>query len=157
KNLDEHTSQEVLRYAEDVRLIGMGRFNLDLLLYQAVGINLRSMSNATLDTLGLPPKIIAPFLVMILFSLITRRNSTEALDRYYTKMKTPVDPDHEADVKLLEAAYESPESLESKKLFPGTQLEFQRPSVTDVAGFVISCLVCFGIIGVVALVTMIGS
>ncbi|MCG8586948.1 MAG: sodium:solute symporter family protein, partial [Pirellulales bacterium] len=30
KNLDEHTSQEVLRYAEEVRLMGMGRFNLDL-------------------------------------------------------------------------------------------------------------------------------
>ena len=36
--------------------------------------------------------------------------------------------------------------MERKKLFPGTDLEFQRPRVVDVCGFVICFAACFGII-----------
>lgn len=155
--VDEHTTQVKLAYPEGTKLKGVGNMRVDFLLYKLAGMNLQTKTNATLATLELPPKIITPFLVMILISLFTSRNSKEALDRYYSKMKTPVVPDHEQDLKNLDAAFKDPEAMEKKKLFPGTSLEMQRPNMTDILGFVISLLVCFGIIAVAVWVANIGS
>lgn len=136
---------------------GFGNFNLDYLLYRWLGVDLMALNNATLDTLGLPPKIITPFLVMILVSLVTRRNSKEALDRYYAKMKTPVVPDPELDHQNLEHAYRSIAELEKTKLFPGSSFEFQKPTATDVVGVIVCFLACFGIVGLAVWVAGIGG
>lgn len=144
--------EQKLKYGPDVRLKGFGNFQLDFLLYQWVGIDLETKSDATLSTLSLPPKIIAPFLIMILISLITPRNSQEGLDRYYVKMKTPVDPDPAVDRQKLEQAYEDRAKLETRKLIPGSQLEFQKPTVSDAIGFVVCFGVCFAIIGLASFV-----
>jgi solute:Na+ symporter, SSS family len=157
KQIDERTTQVVMRYPEGTRLQGNGNFQLDFLLYKFVGLDMTSMTNATLDTLSLPPKIITPFLVMIFLSLLTRPNSKVGLDRYYIKMKTPVVPDHEQDMRNLEEAYAEPEKLEDKKLFPGSSLEFSKPTRTDVIGVLVSILVCFLVIGLTVLVATIGS
>ena len=70
---------------------GQGQFRFDMLLYDKVlGYDLTKVRNATLATLDLPFKIIAPFLVMIIASLLTKPNDKKALDRLYVKMKTPV-------------------------------------------------------------------
>ena len=145
--IDENTTQQVLAYPEGTTLRGLGNFQLDYFLYQAAGVDLTKLKDAVLDTLSLPPKIITPFLVMILCSLITPANSKQGLDRYYAKMKTPVDPDPETDRKNLEAAYNNPEALEQKKLFPGSSLEMQKPTRTDVIGFIVCFLICFAVIG----------
>ena len=105
----------------------------------------------------LAPKIIGPFLVMILVSFFTRPNRRESLDRYYAKMHTPVDPDPQTDQANLEDAFAHPERMDARKLFPGTSLEFKRPTLTDIVGFVVSFLICFGIIGVAAWVASIGA
>ena len=137
--------------------MGFGNFQLDFLLYQWLGMDLTSKTTATLKTLELPPKIITPFLVMILLSLVTPRNSKQALDRYYAKMKTPVDPDPAEDLRKLEEAYSNPDQVEASKLFPGSSLEFQKPSKTDVIGFVVCVVACFGVIGLAVLVASIGG
>jgi hypothetical protein len=72
-------------------------------------------------------------------------------------MKTPVDPDREIDAAKLAAAYANPEALEEKKLFPGSNFEFQKPSLLDIGGFVISVIICFGIIGLAMALVSIGS
>ena len=159
--LDEHTTQVVLAYPEELpagtRLMGHGNFKLDFLLYKVVGVDLQGMKDSTLATMELPPKIITPFLIMIVVSLFTRRNSQETLDRYYAKMKTPVDPDPKKDEAKLKAALNDPEALEKKKLLPGTSWEMQRPSATDIIGFVVCLLVCFAVIGVAVWVANIGA
>ena len=154
--VDGVTTQK-LAMPEGVTFVGVGSFQLDFLLYQAVGLDLQAMSDATLQTLTLPVKIVSPFLVMILVSLVTPRNSDEGLDRYYAKMKTPVDPDPEEDAKLLKKMLADKELLESKKLFPGSSLEFQRPSVVDVGGFIASVAICFAIIYLAVLLAGIGA
>ncbi len=154
--VDADTTQVELAYPEDVRLEGLGTFKMDFLVYRWTGMNLTDKSNATLGTLELPIKIIAPFVVMFLLSLITPANRPESLDRYYAKMKTPVHPDPEQDRIALERAYAEPETIERRKLFPGTNLEFQRPTVVDLAGFVVCFLICFGIIGLAVWVANIG-
>ncbi|MCA9204764.1 MAG: hypothetical protein KDA55_10770, partial [Planctomycetales bacterium] len=105
----------------------------------------------------LPAKIVSPFLVMIVCSLFTPRNSQEALDRYYSKMKTPVDPDPAKDNEKLALAYRSPEEMERRKLFPGSSLEFQKPRAVDIIGFIVCFAICFAIIGLAMLVGTIGS
>ena len=72
------------------------------------------------------------------------------LDRYYAKMKTPVDPDREQDEKNLVSAYADPSALEQQKLFPGTDFEFQRPTAVDVVGFILCVCICFAIVGAAA-------
>ena len=94
---------------------------------------------------------------MILVSLITRRNSKQGLDRYYSKMKTPVVPDPELDHQNLEHAYNSIEELEKRKIFPGSNLEFQKPTTTDVVGFILCFLACFGIVALAVWVAGIGG
>lgn len=159
KQIDSNTTEVTLQYElpPDVERRGMGNFRLDFLLYPQIGIDLTTKSNAMLETLELPPKIITPFLVMILISFITPRNSQQALDRYYAKMATPVDPDREIDRRNLEEAYANPVRMEQQKLFPGTSLEFKKPTMTDIVGVVISFLVCFGIIGLAVWIAGIGS
>ena len=157
EQVDEATQRVVLAYADDVRLMGFGNFKLDNLIYKLCGMDFAEKSNANLDALSLPPKIIAPFLVMILLSLLTKPNSKAALDRYYSKMKTPVRPDPIEDQQALEEAYASPDLCEQKKLFPGSSLEFQRPSWVDVIGFIACFAACFGIIGLAVWLASIGS
>ena len=153
---DDGTTKVRKRYGERETLQGQGQFRIDFLFYQLLGIDFKGVSDAMLKTLELPVKIFAPFLVMICCSLVTRRNSQEALDRYYIKMKTPVDSDRNRDDQLLQEALANPPD-ESKKLFPGSNFEFQKPSATDILGFLISLGICFGVIGLAFWIAGIGS
>jgi len=157
QELSNQLTRIVQRYGSDVRFRGKGSFNLELLPYQWLGIDLSTKSNAMLMTLQLPPKTLIPFIVMISVSLLTRRNSREALDRYYAKMKTPVDPDPAVDAANLARSYKDPSRLEDRKLFPGTDFEFQRPTTRDIAGVLLSFVACFAIIGLAIWVSSIGA
>ncbi|MBX3422821.1 MAG: sodium:solute symporter family protein [Pirellulaceae bacterium] len=155
--VSDSVTQTWLSYPPGTRFRGKGSLRLDFLLYEWLGVELASKSTAVLNTLELPPKIITPFLVMILVSWMTRRPPESVLNRYYTKMKTPVDPDPEVDRHNLEVAYANPASLEHRKLFPGTNLEFQKPTATDLWGVAVSFGVCALIIGLAMLVARIGA
>jgi SSS family solute:Na+ symporter len=137
---------------------GEGTFRFDMIIYDKIlGFDLTKVRNATLSTLDLPFKIIAPFFVMILVSLFTQPNSKKALDRLYVKMKTPVDPDPERDEAEIDVSYARPDRFDDRKLFPGTQFEFQRPTKMDFWGFVGCFAICFAIIGIVLWVSKIGT
>ena len=157
KRIDDQTTEQVLRYQADVKLKGDGHFKLDFLIYKWAGVDLTSMNNATLATLELPAKIILPFVVMILVSFVSRPNSPKSLDRYYAKMRTPVDPDPDADVQKLEAAYNNLEEINQTKLFPNTNLEIHKPKAIDVIGFIVCLVVCFAIIGMAVWIAGIGG
>jgi solute:Na+ symporter, SSS family len=145
------------QYRQDVPLVANGRFRLDMVIYDKFGVELATKNKAAIKTLDLPFAIIAPFLVMVVASLLTKPNSKEALDRLYVKMKTPVDPDPEKDKAELEKSYAEPSRFDHKKLFPGTNLEIQRPTKLDFLGFLICVAICFTIIGLVLFVAQIGA
>ncbi|QEG38258.1 sodium:solute symporter family protein [Roseimaritima ulvae] len=136
---------------------GEGSLNLDFLLYSAAGVDLSGVSKATLETLRLPPRLLTPFLVLILLSYVTPRGHMDVLNRYFAKMNTPVAADPQADSKALEYAYVHPFSTAKRKLFPASDWEFVKPTRKDVIGFVASCLVCGLIIGLLMLLASIGS
>ena len=137
---------------------GVGSFRFDMLIYEKIpGVDLTKVSNAALKTLEFPFKIIAPFLVMIIASLLTNPNDRKALDRLYVKLKTPVDPVPEKDEAEIEKSYANPDRFDKNKLFPNSNPEFQRPTKYDVIGFVTCFALCFAIIGLVLLVAQIGT
>lgn len=150
-------NREILVQRHTGPMEGQGAFNLDFLAYHWLGFDLSTSSAATLETLKLPPRLIAPFLFLILLSFVTPRNSQAALDRYYAKMNTEVKRDPAADRLALESAYRNPEQFDDRRLFPSTDLEFTRPRPKDVIGFVVSIAVCFLIIGLLTWLAGIGG
>ncbi|MEO2033458.1 MAG: sodium:solute symporter family protein [Planctomycetaceae bacterium] len=157
EELNEFSRRETLEYPAGTSFRGAGNLRLNLLFFKPLGLNLGSQSSSTLNALELVPKILMPFVVMIVFSLITPQNSRNALDRYYVKMKTPVGPDPEHDKAEVEMSYADPSRFDHRKLFPGTSLEFQRPTRLDVGGFILCFLMCFAVIGLVLVVAQIGT
>ncbi len=72
-------------------------------------------------------------------------------------MKTPVQSDPTADNEALEAAYRDPSSTISRKLFPNSDWEFVYPTKMDVTGFLISCVMCALVIGLLLWLAGIGA
>ena len=81
----------------------------------------------------------------------------EALDKYYAKMKTEVDPDPETDRANLEESYRNPKRFEDQRMFPGTDIEALRPRKSDIFGFAISVAVCFAVIALLVWLAGIGG
>ena len=135
-----------------------GDFRIEYVLFDWMGLRLETYSDPLLETLKFPAIILTPFLVMLLVSLVTPRNSQQTLDRYYAKMKTPVDPDHATDAAELEKSYAEPRRYDHKKLLgASSSWEIQKPTVTDIVGFIVSVLICFAIIAVAVWTAKIGS
>lgn len=137
--------------------VGKGDFNLDFLLFALFGVDLSSVSNANLETLRLPARLVTPFVVLFLLSLVTPRNSAEVLSRFYAKMNTEVDRDPEADRRKLEQAYANPAQYDQRKLFPRSEWEFVRPNAKDWIGFLAAVAVCGAIIGILVGLAAIGA
>lgn len=135
-----------------ISLRGKGTFELDFLLYERLGVDLCSQSTGTLEAMRLPTRLFLPFVFLILFSFITPRGDEEKLDRYYVKMKTPVDPNPEIDEKEMQLSYENPHRFDDKRLFKFGGLEFNRPNWVDVIGFIISFILCIGIIWLIVII-----
>lgn len=136
---------------------GSGMLNLDLVAYAAIGFDLSGASSATLQTLRLPGRVVLPFLVLILLSYITPRPPQKAVDDYFAKMNTPVDPDEIADRNRLIYVAEHPETTTDRKLFPGSDWEFSKPTTFDVMGFLISIMICGAVIGLMVWLAGLGA
>ena len=136
---------------------GLGALNLDFVIYSLAGWDLSTVSKATLETLRLPSRLLTPFLILIGFSYITRRENEQVLDRYYAKMNTPVNPDPTLDLNNLEEAFRDPRAAGNRRLFPNTDWEFTVPTKMDVIGFTISCLVCVVVIGLLTWLASLGA
>jgi Na+/proline symporter len=145
------------RVRGDCVLRGQGRFKVDFLLYDQLGLNLSEMSKATLETLRLPTRVVLPFVVVILISLVTPRVDKRVLDRFYVKMKTVVNSDPELDARELQESYDNPTRFDDRRLCPHFDLEIQKPKKLDVIGFIVCFLVCFALIGLTVWIAKIGS
>ena len=89
--------------------------------------------------------------------VVTELKYPDNLNLLYVKMKTPVDPVPEKDEAEIEKSYANPDRFDQNKLFPNSNLEFQRPTKYDVIGFITCFGICFVIIGLVLLVAQIGT
>ncbi|NLP11603.1 sodium:solute symporter family protein, partial [bacterium] len=97
--------------------------------------------------------IILPFLLLFSISLLTRKNSEKVLNEFYAAVHTPTVADQQEDQRLLNEAIAHPEKVEQRKLFPGTQWEFWKPTKLDIWGFVL-CWVLVALIILLYIVIM---
>ncbi len=149
---------QILVQKQSGELKGAGSLNIDFLLYHWLGsFDLSRVSKATLETLRLPPRVILPFVFLMLVSFVTPRGNTELLDRYFAKMKTEVDPDPVKDASNLAESYANPTRFDDRRLLPGTDWEFMKPRTKDIVGFLVSVAACFVIIGLLVWIASIGA
>jgi len=138
-------------------ITGCGMLNIDLVLLDKMGIDLSKFPYALNESIRVLFRVIIPFGVLIIFSLVTRPDDKERLDRFFVKMKTPVHKDHDADKQEIELSYANPQRFDHLKLFPNSQWEFSKWDKTDVVGFLISVAVAVAIVGLLYLIATIGS
>jgi len=69
------------------------------------------------------------------------------LDRFFVKMKTPVEGDPEEDTRQLELSYADPRRFDDTNMFgPGSDLEFNKWNKTDAVGFLLSCIAAAAVV-----------
>ncbi len=115
--------------------IGMGRFHAEIWVLSWFGIDFTRFTKAQLVATRFFFDALFPFVVLFLFSYITRPVPKEDVDRFFAKLHTPVQPTKELERKALEEAYRNPRMYERYKLFPGSNWEIMKPTKIDFVGF----------------------
>jgi SSS family solute:Na+ symporter len=139
------------------RLVGKGSFKNQIYYCSLLGAPVERMNKAQLSTISLLFDIIFPFIVLFAVSLVTKRNSEKTLREFYGAMHTPTIADPVEDARLVREAIDHPEIVEAKKIFPGTDWEFWKPTKADIWGFVGSWIMVGVIIGLYLWLMTIGS
>ncbi len=137
--------------------IGQGALRNQLLYLSWMGVPVERFSKSQLATASFAFDIVFPFVLLFGISLITRKNSDRVLCEFYGSVHTPVVSDPEEDARRVAEAVENPELVEQRKLFPGSQWEFWKPTKWDIWGFLLCWVLVGVIIGVYILVINIGS
>jgi len=120
-------------------------------------VDLTANPNALNETIRCGFRILVPFLVVIGVSLLTRRDDSEEVSRFFLRMRTKVLVDRARDSEAVQAAYSAPASTRGRLLLPNTELEFFKWDKEDAGGFFLGCIVAGAVIGLLYLVLSIGA
>ncbi len=132
-------------------LEGIGRFNAEVFCMSLIGVDFTNYSKGSLETTRFMFIAIFPFVMLFVISIFTKKNSKEALDRFYVRMKTPVylspegEVDLEGDRREVEKSYKDPSRFDHKKMFRNSSWEFTKWDKVDAIGFI----VCWLLVGLV--------
>ncbi len=72
-------------------------------------------------------------------------------------MHTPAVADPETDARLVQEKIDNPELVEQDKIFPGSNLEFWKPTRFDILGFVACVAFVLLIIALFQIVSSLGA
>lgn len=130
----------------------------ELFLLNKMGMDLHLKPYALNETLRMLIRLIFPFILLIIVSLLTKQQSDDRSLRFFLKMRTRVRGlGAEVDAKDLEEAYANPEKTETLLAFPNTSLEIYKWNKQDVVGFLISVGVVAVVLGTLFAVVNMGS
>ena len=115
--------------------VGMGRFHAEIWVLSGLGIDFRRFSKAQLVAVRFCFDALFPFLLLFVFSMFSRPVAKKDLDRFFARLRTPVQKTPELDRQALAEAIEHPERAEQNKIFPHSNWEIYRPGWLDVLGF----------------------
>jgi len=135
---------------------GQGLLYVDMVLIDQF-VDLSKQPYAMVETIRTLMRLILPFSVIIIVSLLTRPDDTQRLALFYAKMRTPVLVDRKKDEDELAKSLADPSRYRDKLLFPNSQFEFFKWNRVDTIGFVLSVFVVFGIIGMLQFLLHVGS
>ncbi|MDP6526137.1 MAG: sodium:solute symporter family protein [Kiritimatiellia bacterium] len=131
---------------------GKGMLHVDLVVLSKLGWDLSRNPYALNESLRAILRILVPFGVVILFSLLTRPDDKRMLDRFFAKMHTPVTGDKELDNRELALNLENPERTAAARMIPNSNWEFSRWTAYDVKGL---AWITVGVAGCIALIWLI--
>lgn len=115
--------------------VGLGRFRAEVWILSWFGIDFSGFSKAQLVATRFFFDALFPFLLLFVFSAVTRPVPKAHLDRFFAKMHTPVGKTPEEEERRLADAYAHPDKYEMDKVIPGSNWEIMRPRKIDVLGF----------------------
>jgi SSS family solute:Na+ symporter len=115
--------------------IGLGRFNAELWVLSWFGIDFTNFKKSQLVAVRFLFDALFPFLILFTFSFFTRPAPKPHLDRFFSKMHTPVQKTQEEEERALEEAYRDPGKFDKDKLFPKSKWEILKPTKLDLLGF----------------------
>lgn len=133
---------------------GTGLFRPEIWIMDGLGMDFSTMSRAGVMTTAALFDAILPFVILIIASLFTKRNSEEILRDFYARIHTPAVADPVEDARLVQEKIDDPDLVEQNKVFRGTDWEFWKPTRFDIVGF-LACLAFVGLI--IWLYTLVGS
>jgi SSS family solute:Na+ symporter len=136
-----------LKAGDNGRLTGRGMLNLELVLLDRLGFDLSRNPYALNETIRILIRTAFPFVLLVAVALLTAPDEKARLDRFFVKMKTPVLHDRRADEIELEKSYARPHRFDGRKIFPGSDWEFDMPTRTDTTGFLAAVAGVFAVIG----------
>jgi len=133
---------------KDGNLEAHGYFYPELLLLSSLGFNLQKNPYALNETIRMLIRLVFPFLILIIVSLLTKTNNDEITERFFLKMRTRVRGlGPETDAQDLQESYSNPEKTKNFLLFPNTNWEIYKWNKQDTFGFLISIVIVFIVIG----------
>jgi SSS family solute:Na+ symporter len=115
--------------------IGLGRFNAEVWVVGWFGVDFTNWSRAQLLATRFFFDALFPFVLLFALSFVTPRAPSQALDRFFARLHTPVQATPETDSAAVAAACANPGQYERDKLFPGSQWEIMKPARSDYIGF----------------------
>jgi len=146
-----------IKLNQDGRKYGKGMLNLELILIDKLGFDLSINSYSLNETIRVIIRTIIPFFVLILFTLLTRPDDKKMLDRFFAKMKTPVQPDSVSDTQELAQSFKKPDRFDAKKLFPKSSWEFYKWNKVDAWGFIVAVLVLLAMLVMLQFLVSLGG
>jgi SSS family solute:Na+ symporter len=114
---------------------GLGRFHAELWVMSWFGVDFTSWTKPQLVAARFYFDALFPFLALVVFSWFTRPEPRGALDRFFAKVHTPVQPTPEAEAAALAAACADPRQFDGDKVFKGGNWEILKPARSDYLGF----------------------
>lgn len=145
---------EKIETREDGTKRGAGLFRPEIWILDRLGMDFSTMNRAGVMTAAALFDAILPFMLLIVASLVTRRNSEAVLRDFYARIHTPAVADPVEDARLVKEKIDNPDLVEQDKIFRGTEWEFWRPTRFDIVGF----LACVAFVGLIVwLYTLVGS
>jgi SSS family solute:Na+ symporter len=116
-------------------LEGRGRFHAEIWVMSWFGVDFTNWTKPQLVAARFFFDAIFPFVLLVLFSWMTRPVPEAALDRFFARLHTPVQPTPEGDAAEVEVSYANPRRFDHDKLFAGRNWEILKPGASDYAGF----------------------
>ena len=113
---------------------GKGLLKVELVALDLLGMNLARKKYALNESLTILLRIIVPFGLLIAVSLLTKPEDKLRLNRFYGKMRTPSNADHQEDARQMQLTMENPTRFDHLKLFPNSNWEFRKWNRKDWIG-----------------------
>jgi SSS family solute:Na+ symporter len=135
-----------------------GYFFPELILLSKMGFDLQNYPYALNETIRMLIRLVFPFLLLIIVSLLTPAQTDKQSQEFFIKMRTRVRGlGHDVDEEDLNKAYKNPKETKEVLLFPNTSLEIYKWNKQDIVGFLISIGVVFVVLGTLFLAVKMGG